>query len=82
MAIHYAHLVMLAEQGIVPRADAARDPRRRSTRIDRRRGSAGVSYDGTCEDLFFYVERLIVERAAARTPPAGCTPRARATTST
>ena len=40
-----------------------------------------VAYDGTYEDLFFYVERLIVE-AAARTSPGGSTPRAPATTST
>jgi argininosuccinate lyase len=58
MAIHYAHLVMLAEQGIVSREDAHRlraaldsisvDDVRRAT------------FDGSCEDLFFYVERLIV----------------------
>ena len=59
MAIHYAHLVMLAEQGIV----AARGCRARSARaldaidLDEVRR---VSYDGTYEDLFFYVERLIV----------------------
>jgi argininosuccinate lyase len=59
LSIHYAHLVMLAEQGIVSREDAAR----------LRRALDGVSedevrktsYDGTCEDLFFFVERLIVE---------------------
>ena len=68
MAIHYAHLVMLAEQGIVPR-DEARRIRDALDTIDldevRR-----VSYDGTYEDLFFYVERLIVaacgEDAAGR----------------
>jgi len=68
MAIHYAHLVMLAEQGIVPR-DEARRIRDALDTIDldevRR-----VSYDGTYEDLFFYLERLIVaasdEDAAGR----------------
>jgi hypothetical protein len=40
-----------------------------------------VLYDGTYEDLFFYIERLI-DRPAARTSPAACTPRAAATTST
>ena len=80
MAIHYAHLVMLAERGIVSPEDARRlrealDPCR-STR------SATCSYDGTCEDLFFYVERLHRGVRAARTSPAGSTPRAAATTST
>jgi argininosuccinate lyase len=58
LAIHRAHLVMLAERGIVSREDA----RRLRAALD------GISedevrraaYDGTCEDLFFYVERLIV----------------------
>jgi argininosuccinate lyase len=58
MAIHYAHLVMLAEQGIVSREDAhvlrtALDSI--STEEVRR-----AAFDGSCEDLFFYVERLIV----------------------
>jgi argininosuccinate lyase len=57
MAINYAHLVMLAERAIVSPADA------RSLRdaldgisLDRVRQ---VLYDGTYEDLFFYIERLI-----------------------
>lgn len=57
MAINYAHLVMLAERGIVSAADA----RALGTALD------GISldsvrevlYDGTYEDLFFYIERLI-----------------------
>jgi argininosuccinate lyase len=57
MAINYAHLVMLAETGIIPAADA----RALRTALD------GISvdkvrevlYDGTYEDLFFYIERLI-----------------------
>jgi argininosuccinate lyase len=61
MAIHHAHLVMLAEQGIVSAADAQ----------VLRAALAGIcldsvrntSYDGSCEDLFFYIERLI-ENAA------------------
>jgi argininosuccinate lyase len=59
MAIHYAHLVMLAERGIVARAEA------RAIRdaldgipLDEVRA---VRYDGTYEDLFFYVEQLIVK---------------------
>ena len=57
MAINYAHLVMLAERGLVSAADA----RALRTALD------GISldsvrevlYDGTYEDLFFYIERLI-----------------------
>jgi argininosuccinate lyase len=58
MAIHYAHLIMLAEQGIVSREHARqlRDALDSISQQDVRR----VPYDGTCEDLFFYVERLIV----------------------
>jgi argininosuccinate lyase len=58
LAIHYAHLVMLADCRIVTAADAralrqaldavSPDEIRKST------------FDGSCEDLFFYVERLIV----------------------
>ena len=58
LAIHYAHLVMLTERGIVSPDDAhllrkvldgiSRDEVRRA------------GYDGSCEDLFFYVDRLIV----------------------
>jgi argininosuccinate lyase len=59
IAIHYAHLVMLAERRIVSPADAH----------TLRQALDGISvpdirairYDGTWEDLFFYVERVIVE---------------------
>jgi argininosuccinate lyase len=57
MAIHYAHLVMLAEQRIVSREDA------HALRLALDGISPGTvreaAYDGTCEDLFFYIERLI-----------------------
>ncbi len=59
MAIHYAHLVMLAECGIVSRPDARA--------IRDALGAVSIAdvqcakYDGTCEDLFFYIERLIVQ---------------------
>ncbi len=61
MAIHFAHLVMLVEQRIVSAADgralaAALD----SIDLDAVRQ---VQYDGTYEDLFFYVERLIVAQS-------------------
>ena len=57
MAINYAHLVMLAEQRIISGQDA------RALR-DALDGIAldtvrEVHYDGTYEDLFFYIERLI-----------------------
>ena len=65
MAIHYAHLVMLTERGIIPPGDA------RAIRggldaisLDEVRRTR---YDGTCEDLFFYVERLIVEACGEET---------------
>src|SRR6476469_5470967 len=68
MRIQYAHLVMLAERGIVTTQQArivrdALDGISMQTVRD-------TAYDGTCEDLFFYVERLIVaacgEEAAGR----------------
>src|SRR5947207_12656678 len=59
MAINYAHLVMLAAQGIIPKDDA----HRLRTALDgvSQDDIRTVQYDGTYEDLFFYVERLLVE---------------------
>jgi argininosuccinate lyase len=59
MSIHYAHLVMLHDTGIVTTHDA-RAIRRAldGINLDTVRKSA---YDGTCEDLFFYLERQVVE---------------------
>jgi argininosuccinate lyase len=58
MAIHYAHLVMLADRTIIGPSDAHR-LREALDAVDveeiRR-----VAYDGSYEDLFFYVERLLV----------------------
>src|SRR4026207_590950 len=57
MAINYAHLVMLAEQGIISKQDAhALREALDGVSLDRVRQ---VLYDGTYEDLFFYIERLI-----------------------
>ena len=58
LAIHHAHLVMLADCGIITRTDARalRDALAAIPVADVR----GAQYDGTCEDLFFYVERLLV----------------------
>ena len=57
LAIHCAHLVMLAERGIIPASDAraVRDALAAIEPDDVR----AVKFDGTCEDLFFYVDRLI-----------------------
>ena len=59
MAVHYAHLVMLAERRIVDAADAhtLRAALDSISLADVRR----APYDETCEDLFFYVERLLVQ---------------------
>ena len=60
MAINYAHLAMLAEQGIVARAEAhaIREALDHISTDDVRK----VRYDATYEDLFFYLDRLIAER--------------------
>src|SRR5687767_2453482 len=59
MAIHRAHLIMLADRGIVTPGDARtlRQALDRVSLSDIRR----TPYDGTCEDLFFYIERLLVD---------------------
>ena len=59
MAIHYAHLVMLADRAIVSSADA-RTIRAALDSIPLNEIRA-ATYDGTYEDLFFYVERLLVQ---------------------
>jgi argininosuccinate lyase len=59
MAIHYAHLVMLEAQGIVSAADAhALRVALDGVSQDEVRA---VQYDGTYEDLFFYIDRLVVQ---------------------
>jgi len=59
MAINYAHLVMLSARGIVSAADAhALREALDSVSQDHVRD---VKYDGTYEDLFFYVERLVIQ---------------------
>jgi argininosuccinate lyase len=55
--IHYAHLVMLTERGIVP-VDAARTIRKALDGIDVD-AVRHSTYDGCDEDLFFHVERLL-----------------------
>ena len=60
MAINYAHLVMLAGRGIVLPSDARaiRDALDAVSHDE----VQDLKYDGTYEDLFFFVERLIVEK--------------------
>ena len=59
MAIHYAHLVMLADRRIVGPADARRIREALDgVSVEQVQGAA---YDGSCEDLFFYVERLLID---------------------
>jgi argininosuccinate lyase len=60
LAIHRAHLVMLADRGIVSREDA-RTLRGGLDAVDPERARQ-AAFDGTCEDLFFYLDRLLVER--------------------
>jgi argininosuccinate lyase len=59
MAINYAHLVMLADRGIVSASDA----HALRTALDGISQDAvrEVKYDGTYEDLFFYVESLVIQ---------------------
>jgi len=60
MAIHYAHLVMLVDQRIVSREDArAIRAALDSVDVD---AIHSTRYDGTYEDLFFYVDKLIAAR--------------------
>ena len=67
MSIHYAHLVMLTEQHIIARDDA----RVLRKALDGISADAvrQVPFDGSYEDLFFYLEHLIA--ASAGEPIAG-----------
>ena len=59
MAIHYAHLVMLVEQRMV----APSDGQAIASALDAvpLAEVAETRYDGTYEDLFFYVDRLLIQ---------------------
>ena len=75
MSIHYAHLVMLTECHIVSRDDA----RVLRAALDGISVDAVVKvpFDGTYEDLFFYLEHLIAvvgRRAGGRAPAHGAQP--------
>jgi argininosuccinate lyase len=79
MAIHYAHLVMLAKCGIVTPGDAqALRAALDSICVATVRATP---YDRSVEDLFFHVEQLI-ERSCGEEIAGRCTRRAAATTST
>jgi len=52
MRIHYAHLVMLVERSIIP-VQPARTIRDALDSISMSK-VRGTTYDGSCEDLFFF----------------------------
>jgi argininosuccinate lyase len=63
IAIHYAHLVMLAERGILSAADAhALRAALDSLSVARLQGA---TFDGSCEDLFFHVEEQLASACGA-----------------
>ena len=59
MAVHYAHLAMLVAQQIISREDA-RALRAALDAIDLDAVRA-AKFDGSCEDLFFYIDRLVAD---------------------
>jgi argininosuccinate lyase len=61
--IHAAHTLMLARQGIIPAADA-RCCLEGLAKLDRK-AILTARYDGRCEDLFFYVQGLLVQECGA-----------------
>src|SRR5580693_1113522 len=65
LAIKIAHTVMLAETGIVPPADASRIiAALRAIDVEEVRA---FRYDGSCEDLYFYLEKQVVSQVGAET---------------
>jgi argininosuccinate lyase len=65
LAIKIAHTVMLAEAGIVPLADAVRIIAALRA-IDTTEVRA-FRYDGSCEDLYFYLEKQVIAQVGAET---------------
>jgi len=57
LEIHYAHTRMLARQGILTEAEESK--LRQALDQLNRSEIAGATYDGSNEDLFFYIERLL-----------------------
>jgi argininosuccinate lyase len=63
VSIHYAHLVMLAARGIVSQEDARRiRAALDAVSLDEVRRAP---FDGSCEDLFYFVDRLLVAACGA-----------------
>ena len=63
VAIHYAHLVMLADRGIVSAGDAA--ALRKALDAIPLEKIAAAEFDGRCEDLFYFVNREIEQACGA-----------------
>jgi argininosuccinate lyase len=63
--LHAAHALMLSRQGILPAADASAILAALG-RLDRAK-IAGAVYDGSVEDLFFYIERELEVLCGAET---------------
>jgi argininosuccinate lyase len=63
LAIHYAHLVMLADRGIVSAPDASAV--RKALDAIPVTTVRAAEFDGSCEDLFYYVNREIERTCAA-----------------
>jgi argininosuccinate lyase len=61
LRIHYAHLVMLRDRGIIGEPDASALRRALDSTSVAHIQQSG--YDETCEDLFFFVERLVAAGA-------------------
>lgn len=61
LAIHHAHLVMLAERAIIPRDETLALRKALDSIVLATVREA--TYDGTYEDLFFYIDRLIAQSA-------------------
>ncbi len=61
--IHAAHTLMLSRQRIIPEADA-RCCLDGLAKLDRN-AILAARYDGRCEDLFFYVQGLLVQECGA-----------------
>jgi argininosuccinate lyase len=59
LEVDYAHALMLAEQGIIT-TDEAQALFAALDGLDRE-SIRTINYDGSCEDLFFYIERLITD---------------------
>ena len=63
LQIHYAHTRMLARQGILT-AEEERELRRALDQLDRDEIGQAI-YDGSHEDLFFFIERILEQACGA-----------------